>query len=164
MRYPEGGLSQTALIDVRRMKARVESERMPRGAAPNRHLKLGRGGLTDVEFTAQLLQLQHGWESLQLRTTSTLEALRAARDSGLITNDDFAALSGAWTLASRVRDAIVLGTGRVQRSDILPGLGRDLVVVSRVLGYGPGQSQEFEEDYLRTARRARKVVERILFE
>lgn len=164
VRYPEGGLSQTALIDVRRMKARVESERMPRGAAPNRHLKLGRGGLTDVEFTAQLLQLQHGWESLQLRTTSTLEALRAARDSGLITNDDFAALSGAWTLASRVRDAIVLGTGRVQRSDILPGLGRDLVVVSRVLGYGPGQSQEFEEDYLRTARRARKVVERILFE
>lgn len=164
IRYPAGGLSKQALVNIRRMKARVESERMPRGVAPNRHLKLGRGGLTDVEFAAQFLQLQYGWEHLGLRTTATLAALRAARDAGLLSEPDFAALSAAWELASRVRDAIVLATGRTQRSDILPGLGRELSLVSRVLGYPPGQSQIFDEDYLRTARRARKVVEQILFE
>ena len=164
IRYPAGGLSKQALVDIRRMKARVESERMPRGVAPNRHLKLGRGGLTDVEFAAQFMQLQHAWEHPSLQTTATLEALRAARAAGLLSEADFAALSAAWELASRVRDAIVLATGRTQRSDILPGLGRELSLVSRVLGYPPGQSQIFDEDYLRAARRARRVVEQILFE
>jgi len=35
--------------------------------------------------------------------------------------------------------------------------------VSRMLGYPPGSSLDFEEDYLRTARRARRVVESVFF-
>ena len=58
IRYPES-LSEQDVREVRRVKARVEAERLPRGADPARHLKLGRGGLSDVEWLAQLLQLQH---------------------------------------------------------------------------------------------------------
>src|SRR5258706_47546 len=52
-RYPPGGVSAEAVQEIRRMKARVESERLPRGAGPNTHPKLGRGGLADIEWTVQ---------------------------------------------------------------------------------------------------------------
>ena len=58
-RYPPGGVSAEAVQEIRRIKARVDSERLPRGADPNTHTKLGRGGLADIEWTVQLLQLRH---------------------------------------------------------------------------------------------------------
>ncbi|NCD18490.1 MAG: bifunctional [glutamine synthetase] adenylyltransferase/[glutamine synthetase]-adenylyl-L-tyrosine phosphorylase [Actinobacteria bacterium] len=163
VRYREGGLDAAALTSLRRMKARVEAERMPRGVPPNRHLKLGRGGLTDVEFTIQLLQLQLAHQHPALRTTRTVAALEAAWRAGALSAEDFVALRSAWEFASRVRDAIMLVTGRPQKSDVLPRVGRDLSLVSRLLGYPPGASLDFEEDYLRAARHARRVVEAVFF-
>ena len=75
MRYPRGGLSREQVTEIRRIKARVETERLPRGADPNTHAKLGRGGLADVEWAVQLLQLRHGYALPELRSTRTLEAL-----------------------------------------------------------------------------------------
>src|SRR5690606_38374730 len=79
LRYPPGGLDEPALREIRRIKARVEAERLPRGVEPGRHVKLGRGGLADVEWTVQLLQMRHGHERSGLRTTQTLDALADAR-------------------------------------------------------------------------------------
>ena len=59
LRFPADGISEDDVREVRRIKARVDDERLPRGADPNTHLKLGRGGLADVEWTVQLLQMQH---------------------------------------------------------------------------------------------------------
>ena len=59
MRYPEA-ISREDVREIKRIKARVENERLPQGADPARHLKLGRGSLSDVEWLVQLLQLQHG--------------------------------------------------------------------------------------------------------
>ncbi|MFP3675172.1 hypothetical protein SB724_20365, partial [Bacillus sp. SIMBA_031] len=73
IRYP-AELAETDVREIRRIKARVESERLPRGADPARHVKLGRGGLSDVEWLVQLLQLQHAGKHPDLRTTSTMEA------------------------------------------------------------------------------------------
>ncbi|HZK05918.1 MAG TPA: bifunctional [glutamine synthetase] adenylyltransferase/[glutamine synthetase]-adenylyl-L-tyrosine phosphorylase [Actinomycetaceae bacterium] len=164
VRYRPDGLDAAALTRLRRIKARVESERMPRGVAPHRHLKLGRGALTDVEFAAQFLQLRHAGEFPQLRTTSTVEAISGARAVGLVSAEDAEDLLRAWRLASRIRDAIMLVTNRAARSDLVPKPGRELSVVSRILGYAPGTSLEFEEDWLRAARRARRVVERVFYE
>jgi len=163
VRYRAGGLDADALTSLRRMKARVEAERMPRGVAPTRHLKLGRGGLADVEFTAQYLQLQFAHAHPEMRTTRTIAALEGAWRAGAISVEDLEALRTAWELASRTRDAIMLVTDKPQKSDVLPRVGRDLTVVSRLLGYPPGCSLDFEEDYLRTARRARRVVEAVYF-
>ncbi|MCR6690317.1 bifunctional [glutamine synthetase] adenylyltransferase/[glutamine synthetase]-adenylyl-L-tyrosine phosphorylase [Cellulomonas sp.] len=165
LRYPPGGLDAATVREVRRIKARVEAERLPRGADPARHLKLGRGGIADVEWTVQLLQLQHAAEHAALRTTGTLEALSAAGDAGLLDDADRRALVEAWELASRLRDANVLWTGRSHgaHADVLPHDRQALAGLARVVGYPSGSGSELEEDYLRTARRARTVVERVFY-
>ncbi|BCW83856.1 glutamate-ammonia-ligase adenylyltransferase [Arthrobacter sp. NicSoilE8] len=157
IRYPEE-LSDADVREIRRIKARVESERLPRGADPARHVKLGRGGLSDVEWLVQLLQLQHAGKHPELRTTSTLEALAAAEQLGFIDKNDAGLLRQAWRLASRIRSANVIVTGRA--SDLLPSSRRDLEAVARWCGYEPGAAGRFEEDYLRLSRRARGVFEK----
>jgi glutamate-ammonia-ligase adenylyltransferase len=161
LRYPLGGLSELELREIRRIKARVEAERLPRGADPTTHTKLGRGGLADVEWTVQTLQLGHGHDVPSLRTTRTLEALSAAREAGLIQPNDAAELADAWNLATRVRNATMLVRGRA--SDTLPSDVRELAGVARAVGYAPGHTGDLREDYRRLTRRARGVVERVFY-
>ncbi len=157
VRYPEE-LSGADVREIRRVKARVESERLPRGADPSRHLKLGRGALSDVEWLVQLLQLQHARSVPALRVQSTLEALEALEAEGLLPPDDVATLRSSWNLATRIRAANVIWSGR--RSDLLPSSRRDLEAVARWCGYGPGCGSDLEEDYLRLTRRSRAIFER----
>lgn len=165
LRWSEAGLDGAGLREIRRLKARMEAERLPRGTDPSRHLKLGPGGLSDVEWTAQVLQLAHAADEPGLRTTSTTEALRASVDAGLLTVDEGQDLLDAWRLASRVRAANVIGTGRDAgaRVDVIPSDARDLRLVGRLLGQEPGHEREVVEDYRRSARHARAVVERVVF-
>lgn len=145
--------------EIKRIKARMESERLPRGVDPSRHLKLGPGGLTDVEWVVQLLQLQHAHELPALRTQSTLEALDAAVAAGLIDREDANPLRDAWLFASRLRSAITLWLNRT--TDVLPTDRRALEGVARILEYPPGSAAQLEEDALRITRRARTVFERL---
>ncbi|WP_431837015.1 bifunctional [glutamine synthetase] adenylyltransferase/[glutamine synthetase]-adenylyl-L-tyrosine phosphorylase [Cellulomonas sp. Y8] len=164
LRYPAGGLDAAGVREVRRIKARVESERLPRGVDPTRHLKLGRGGIADVEWTAQLLQLRHAHEVPGLRTTSTLDALAAAREAGLVSEDDAAVLAEAWDLASRLRDALVLWTGRTGgAADVLPHDRQVLTGLAAVLGYPSGSGQDLEDAWLRASRRSRQAVEDVFY-
>jgi glutamate-ammonia-ligase adenylyltransferase len=160
VRYPERGLTNEQVTEIRRIKARVDSERLPRGADPATHAKLGRGGLADVEWAVQLLQLRHGDAVARLRTPRTLDALTAARDAGLVSTMDAAFLARGWTKASQVRNALMLVRGRP--SDQLPRHGVELAGVARALGR-PARADpgEFLDDYLRTARRARAAAERV---
>ncbi len=162
LRYREEGLAPDALLQIRKLKARMEAERLPRGADPTLHTKLGRGGLSDVEWVAQLLQLRHAGMVPALRTTRTLDTLRSAVGEGLLDATDEQTLADAWRFASRVRDAIMLVKGR--SADSIPGLVRERALVSRALGYPPDGSEDFIDDYRRTTRRARAVVERVFYE
>ncbi|MEV8455874.1 bifunctional [glutamine synthetase] adenylyltransferase/[glutamine synthetase]-adenylyl-L-tyrosine phosphorylase [Streptomyces sp. NPDC052095] len=157
LRYPMEGLGEDAVREIRRLKARMESERMPRGADPTLHTKLGRGGLSDVEWTVQLMQMQHGWRLPGLRTTRTREALAAACAAGLIPGEEAATLDEAWVLATRVRNAVMLVRGRP--GDTFPSGPRELTAVGRYLGYEPGHVGDMLDDYRRITRRARAVVE-----
>lgn len=157
LRYPVEGLGEDAVREIRRLKARMESERMPRGADATLHAKLGRGGLSDVEWTVQLMQMRHGWAEPGLRTTRTREALAAACAAGLIPAEDAQTLDEAWVLASRVRNAVMLVRGRP--GDTFPSGPRELTAVGRYLGYEPGHVGDMLDDYRRTTRRARAVVE-----
>ena len=161
IRYPPGGLAQEHLVEIRRIKKRVEHERLPKGADPWLALKLGRGGLADVEWTVQLLQLQHGWDTPALRTPMTVPALRAAADAKLLDKEDARVLEEAWTLTSRVRDLLVLIRGKPVES--LPSQGRELLGVARALGY-PAESQgQFLDHYRHLGQQAREVVERTFY-
>ncbi|MFE2346307.1 bifunctional [glutamine synthetase] adenylyltransferase/[glutamine synthetase]-adenylyl-L-tyrosine phosphorylase [Kitasatospora cineracea] len=161
LRYPGAGVPDRDLMEIRRIKARIEAERLPRGADPTTHTKIGRGGLADVEWTVQLLQLRHGHELPALRTTRTRAALAAATEAGLVDREDAEVLDAAWVLASRVRAAVMLVRGRA--GDSFPGDARELAGVARYLGYGVGHSGELVDEYRRTTRRARRVVERLFY-
>ena len=183
-RYPAGGLGDPAVREIRRIKARIEAERIPRGTDRALHLKLGPGGLSDVEWTVQLLQLQYGHAVDGLRTTRTVAALDAAVEADLVSAADAAALSAAWRFGSRVRNAIMLVRGRP--GDAFPAKYDELTAVARLLGYKPSAggvaggadaarssnsgvawndtpAQALEEDYRRAARRARKVMDRLFY-
>ncbi len=160
-RYPVS-VDAAAVREIRRIKSRIETERLPRGADPTRHLKLGRGTLSDVEWLVQLVQLRHAARIKGLRTQNTLQALDAAVASRLIGKRDAAVLREAWLFASRARSAMTLWTSRT--SDLLPTDRDQLEGVARILEYPPGSASAFEEDFLRITRRSRAVYERLFFE
>jgi glutamate-ammonia-ligase adenylyltransferase len=158
-RYPSDGVSTETVREIRRIKARVDSERLPRGADPNTHTKLGRGGLADIEWTVQLLQLQHAHEVPALHNTSTLESLDAAAAAGLIPEADVELLRHAWLTATRARNALVLVRGKP--TDQLPGPGRQLNAVAVAAGWRTDDGSEFLDNYLRVTRRAKAVVRKV---
>lgn len=160
VRYPPA-ITDQAVREVKRIKARVENERLPQGADPTRHLKLGRGSLSDVEWFVQLIQLQHAAELPALRTTSTLGALSVAAENGLVNDDDAGKLRDAWVFASRARSAMTLWSNKT--ADVLPSDRVQLDGVARLLEYPPGSASQLEQDYLAVTRRARAVFERSFY-
>ncbi|MCJ0903397.1 bifunctional [glutamine synthetase] adenylyltransferase/[glutamine synthetase]-adenylyl-L-tyrosine phosphorylase [Rhodococcus sp. ARC_M6] len=157
-RYPEGGVDDAAVREIRRIKARIDSERLPRGADPATHTKLGRGGLADIEWTVQLIQLRHADKIQSLHNTSTLETLDAIGAAELLSEEDVELLRDAWITATKARNCLVLVRGKP--TDQLPGPGRVLAAVAQVAGYGD-DAGEFLDNYLRITRRAKAVVERV---
>ncbi len=156
IRYP-ADVGQDAVREVKRIKARVENERLPQGADPSRHLKLGRGSLSDVEWLVQLLQLEHAHAVPGLRTTSTLDALDAAVEAELLSASDAERLRAAWLIASRTRSAMTLWTAKT--ADVLPTDRQALEGIARLMRYPAHSATRLEEDYLRTTRLARQVFE-----
>lgn len=160
-RYPQGGASAKMVQEVRRMKARVDTERLPRGADRRTHTKLGSGALTDIEWTVQLLTFLYAHEVLELHNTSTLEGLRVLEDHELLGKEDAEALRLAWLTATHARNALVLTRGK--RTDQLPQPGRQLGQVAGAAGWDPSDSNGFMENYLRITRHSARVVNRVFW-
>jgi glutamate-ammonia-ligase adenylyltransferase len=152
---------EEAVREVRRMKARIERERIPPSEDPRFHLKLGRGSLSDVEFTVQLLQLEHGARHPEIRVTSTIGAIDRLRASELLDRDDAGALQDAYRFCERARNARYLLTGAP--GDALPTDGRAAARLGRLLGYVEQPQARLRDDYRRVTRRARRVVERVFY-
>ncbi|WP_405218458.1 bifunctional [glutamine synthetase] adenylyltransferase/[glutamine synthetase]-adenylyl-L-tyrosine phosphorylase [Agrococcus sp. Ld7] len=160
-RYPDE-FPASSVREVRRIKARVEGERLPQAADRSRHLKLGDGALSDVEWLVQLLQLRHAGRDVSLRTTSTLEALAAATRADLVSERDAGALREAWLLATRIRNALALA--RARSIDVLPEDRGELEAVARLVGLPAGSAAALEEQYLAATRRSRRVFERVFYD
>lgn len=160
-RYPQGGLTESSRREITRMKARVESERLPRNTDPSLHVKLGRGGMTDVEWTAQILALEHGHEIEGLRTPRTLDQLRVAAEAEVLSTREAQELAEAWTLAWQIRRGLFLWKGR--EGDVLPTDRYDLRALALLIDGEDGSAVELEERYFRLTRRARVIAERLIF-
>ena len=161
IRWPADGLADEEVRKVRRLKARMESERLPRGADRRAHFKLGMGGLSDVEWSVQLLQLQHAHAHEGLRTTRTLPAMAAAVEAGLLSAEDADVLREGWSMASLLRNAGMLFRGRPV--DSVPSNLREADGVGRIVGMEPQSGLALAESYRRTARHARQVVDRVFY-
>ena len=160
-RYPEK-IEQSAIVEIRRIKARVEVERLPQGADPKRHLKLGRGSISDVEWLVQLLQLKHAREYPQIQTPHTLPALEQMEACGLISNSDARVLKEAWVISSSIRSSAMLHLNK--RTDVLPLDRAQLEGIARLTGYPRGGASSLEQDYLAATRRGRAVFEKLFFD
>jgi [glutamine synthetase] adenylyltransferase / [glutamine synthetase]-adenylyl-L-tyrosine phosphorylase len=139
--------------EIRRMKARIERERIPAGEDPQFHLKLGRGSLSDVEWTVQLLQLQY-----RIRAEGTMTALDALVSAGAVEADDAGILRAAYRFCEEARNRLYLVRGFP--GDALPATGPVLSHLARSLGTTP---TELREEYRRRTRRSRQVVERLFY-
>ena len=159
-RYPADGVPPKVVQEIRRMKARIDAERLPRGADPATHTKLGRGGLADVEWCAQLLTMQHASTVPALHTTSTLEALDAAASAELLSEAERDALVQSWLMAGHARNALVLARGKAM--DQLPGQGKVLAAVASICT-GSSDGAEFLNEYLRVTRHGRKAVDHVFW-
>ena len=146
--------------EIRRIKVRVEPERIPPGEDPQFHLKLGKGALTDVEFAVQLLQLQHCGTHPGIRTPATIDGLRRLVAADLLDAADGAILEEAYRFCERARNARYLILGRP--GDALPG-GDDDLHIGRLLGFTHQPRYELRDEYRRVTRRARRVFERVFY-
>jgi glutamate-ammonia-ligase adenylyltransferase len=151
----EPALSDDDGREIRRTKARIEHERIPPGEDPAFHLKLGRGSLSDVEWTVQLLQLRSA-----TRTPSTMGAIDALVEVGVLAPADADDLASAYRFCEVTRNRLCLVAGAAL--DALPPQGSTLLLcLARSLGTTPSR---LREDYRRVTRRARRVVERLFYD
>ncbi len=156
--YPADG---DGALRMRRMKARLEKERIPRRVDPERHLKLGPGGLSDVEWTVQLLQRRHGARHAAARHPGTMAALDVLQDDGLIDHRDAVWLRDGYRFLSQLRNRLYLL--RHRDVDVLPVSQAQLETLARSLGYGRGAWQELDGERRRHARHVRSVCERVFY-
>ncbi len=158
--YPER-VEDPALAEIRHLKARMERERIPRGVDPRRHMKLGPGGLSDIEFGVQVLQLTHGHRFPSLQVANTYDAIDAARKEGLVAEDAARHLSEGYSFLMRLRNRLFFMVARP--TDALPAKPEDLEALGVALGFTDQPRQEIEEAYLRVTRRARRVCEPLIY-
>ena len=146
-------LTDDQVREIRRMKARVERERIPAGEDPQFHLKLGRGSLSDVEWTTQLLQLRH-----RVASPGTMAALQQLEARGAVSGADAGVLTDAYRFCERTRNRWYLVKGAP--GDALPAQAEQLARLARSCDTTP---TELREAYRRVTRRARQVVERLFY-
>jgi [glutamine synthetase] adenylyltransferase / [glutamine synthetase]-adenylyl-L-tyrosine phosphorylase len=159
--YPEY-LPVERVAEIRRMRARIEQERVRPPEAARFHFKLGFGSLADVQFAAELTQMRSGRAHADLRTRSTLEALEAAARLRLIEDAAALALGEAFVFLNDVKDALEID--RRVHAEAIPAAPEEQLALARRLGYEEYPRQTFLEDYRRITRRARRAMERVFFE
>ena len=141
---------------MQHIKRRVETERIRTGQDKALHLKLGPGGMVDIEFTVQLLQLTWGWDHPSVRHPTTLLALAALEEAGLVQPSDAAALRDCYRFCDRARNGLHLRSGA--KGDLLPTRPRARRDIDRLMGL-----DDVVATYRALAQPARAVVERLFY-
>lgn len=163
LRYSADGVTAEEAHSIHQLKARMEAERLPRGVRNDRHIKLGRGGLSDVEWTVQLLQLRYAAQWEDVRTTHTIDALDALEKHGVIRADDAQILRHSWQLCTDLRNASFLWSGRAQQADIIPDDYFDMGGLAVCLGHEAHRGLQFMDDVIGVMRKCRDVVNRLFY-
>lgn len=158
--FPER-LSQAAVAEIRHLKARMEKERIPKGTDPRRNLKLGPGGMSDIEFAAQMLQQQHAHHLAFMQVPGTRAAIDGARIAEVISDDDARNLIEAYTFLSKLRNRLYFIAGRP--IDALPAKPEELEALGISMGFTEAPRQELEDSFLKMTRRSRIVCERVVY-
>ena len=151
-------------IDIRQMKARIESRLREQGDDLTTHVKLGIGGIRDVEFTIQCLQLIHGGPTPGLRNYNSLETIELLYQHGVFNQTDRDALAEAYRFLRTVEHRIQMKADLQRYS--LPSKESELIQLAKRIGYqdsGVGSALEaFQADYARHTGVVRSIFEKVL--
>jgi glutamate-ammonia-ligase adenylyltransferase len=147
---------------VQAMRQRMEVERAG-PAGKGAHVKLGSGGIVDIEFVVQYLQLRHGREHPALRTPNTLEALQALGVAGLLPADEAAALEESYRFLRRVENRLRIVADLSVNT--LPNAPAKLEKLAKRMGYRPqpeaAAREQFLGDYTVHTGRVRSIYQRV---
>ncbi|MEI7631597.1 MAG: bifunctional [glutamine synthetase] adenylyltransferase/[glutamine synthetase]-adenylyl-L-tyrosine phosphorylase, partial [Actinomycetes bacterium] len=147
------------VTDVQAMRRRVE-EQVP-ARIGERELKLGPGGLRDVEFSVQLLQLVHGRSDVMLRSSTTLDALEALAVWGYVGRDDASTLADAYRFLRTLEHRLQLH--KLRRTHTMPEDESDLRRLGRSLGYRGDPVGELHAKWRTHAREVRRLHEKLFY-
>ena len=153
--------------DVQAMRRRVVDHatdslrRAPGAIAVDRELKLGPGGLRDVEFAVQLLQLVHGRHDETLHVRGTLDALKALADGGYIGREDGAHLADAYRFLRTLEHRIQLF--RLERTHTMPDDPAALRRIGRSMGWTTDPAGELGKAWRGHAREVRRLHEKLFY-
>jgi glutamate-ammonia-ligase adenylyltransferase len=158
--YPEA-LTFEQVAAIRRMRVRMEEERIRSIEARRFHFKLGYGSLADVQFAVELSLMFHGFEHPEARRSNTLEALDALRASGSIEDNVAHALEEAHVFLMNVKSSLEIE--RRVPAEAIPPTPEAQAALARRLGYGEHARRRFLQDYRRVTRRARRAMEQVFY-
>jgi len=144
------------------LRYRQIRELVPRGLI---HVKYSPGGLIDIEYTAQYLQLIHGHHEPTLRTTHTMEALEALHTTSHLSKADAKTLGDDYVFMRRVIDGLRIVRGNA-KDLVLPKPGsEDMIYLARRLGYitdvWKDGAKVFEKDIQRRMNRTHKLFKKL---
>ena len=147
------------VTETQQMRQRVERNVPAKDA--DRQLKLGRGGLRDVEFSVQLLQLVHGRSDVMLRSPTTLTALESLATWGYVGREDASGLAGAYRFLRTLEHRIQMH--RMVRSHVVPREDEDLRRLGRSMGFMADPGKELVEAWQRRAHEVRRIHEKLFY-
>ena len=154
----QADFSDAEVDEIRTMKRRIEAERLGSGSKA-RDVKLGAGGLSDIEFTVQLMQLQHGFGRTSISDNRTLPALAGLSEHNLLDISDRATLDVGYRFCQRFRNARYHLSGL--SSDVFPDDEHEEHLLARRLGYP--STKDLEADYQEITEAVREVTDRLLY-
>jgi glutamate-ammonia-ligase adenylyltransferase len=159
--YPEY-LPVERVAAIRRMRERIERERVRPPEAARFHFKLGYGSLADVQFAVELSLMRFGGAHPEVRARGTLEAIERLAEGRFIEDGVARALGEAFVFLSDVKNA--LEVDRRVHAEAIPPAPEEQAALARRLGYEEYPRASFLEDYRRITRRARRAMDRVFYE
>jgi glutamate-ammonia-ligase adenylyltransferase len=150
--------------EIHRLRMRMENE-IAKESAGNYNIKTGRGGMVDVEFIVQYLQLRHGCELPEIRNTNTLVSIKALRASGVLSQEDGEMLVTGYKFLRRLENRL-----RIIHDYSMNDLGGSKSYLNKLalrLGYDPklkNPGDALMKEYEQVTDSVREVYGRILGE
>jgi [glutamine synthetase] adenylyltransferase / [glutamine synthetase]-adenylyl-L-tyrosine phosphorylase len=159
--FPEA-LTFEQVAAIRRMRVRMEEERVRPKDARRFHFKLGYGGLADVQWAVELSLMRHGATHPEIRRTNTLDALELLAAARLVEDSVARSLAEGYVFLSEIKNALEI-EHRIP-AEALPPTPEAQAALARRLGYAHPARHRFLQDYRRVTHRARRAMERVFYD
>lgn len=154
-------LDFSAIAEIREMKVKINREVQMKGRA-QRDVKLGYGGIREIEFLVQALQLIYGGRDRTVRERGTMKALHILAQKGLLTYQEIADLTKAYVFLRTVEHRLQMLSDL--QTQTLPAAPADLRVLARRCGYlePDREAEQLLRDYTLHTRKVRTIYDDLL--